>query len=177
MKVVITGHMSGLGLALTKKFTEKQYDVLGYDLLNDKDINNPKVIEEIVKDCTDADIFVNNAIPNQSPLLIDVFNKWIGEDKTIINISSATTYLPNVDLPESMNDYISQKKILDKMVHFYRGKSQLPHIMNIRPGWFESNLVKEFNTKKMNPEDIANLIVMLYDMKDVLKTSDIVLEK
>ena len=177
MKVVITGHMSDVGIALTKKFTEKQYDVLGYDLLNDKDINNPKVIEEIVKDCTDADIFVNNAIPDQSPLLIDVFNKWIGEDKTIINISSATTYLPNVDLPESMNDYISQKKILDKMVHFYRGKSQLPHIMNIRPGWFESNLVKEFNTKKMNPEDIANLIVMLYDMKDVLKTSDIVLEK
>ena len=177
MKVVITGHMNGLGLALTNKFTEKKCNVSGYDLLDGKDINNLKVIEEIVKDCIDADIFVNNAIPNQSLLLTDVFNKWIGKDKTIINISSAITYLPNVNLPESVNDYISQKKMLDEMVHFYRGKSQLPHIMNIRPGWFESNLVKEFNTKKMNPEDIANMIVMLYDMKDVMKTSDIVLEK
>ncbi len=177
MKVVITGHMNGLGLALSNKFAEKGYIVSGYDLLNNKNITRNSIVDQLISDCTDADIFVNNAIPNQSPLLIDVFNKWIGEDKTIINISSATTYLPNVDLPESMNDYISQKKILDKMVHFYRGKSQLPHIMNIRPGWFESNLVKEFNTKKMNPEDIANLIVMLYDMKDVMKTSDIVLEK
>lgn len=177
MKVVITGHMNGLGLELTKKFTNKQYVVSGYDLLNDKDVTDPKIVEEIVTDCMDADIFVNNALPNQSWILHKVFTLWENTERTIINISSAITYLPPSNLPESVNDYISQKKMLDKMVYHYRGKSQLPHIMNIRPCWFESDLVKDFDTKKMNPEDIANLIVMLYDMKDVMKTSDIVLEK
>jgi hypothetical protein len=49
--------------------------------------------------------------------------------------------------------------------------------MNIRPSWIESQLASEFNTKKINPDDIADLISILYDMRYTLKTSDIVLEK
>lgn len=177
MKVVITGHMNGLGLELTKKFVGKHYTVSGYDLLNDKDIIDPKIIEEIVTDCVDADIFVNNANVSQLSLLTKIFNLWIDKEKTIINISSAITYLPNINLPKNLEDYTNQKRTLDKIVNLCRGKSKFPHIMNIRPSWFDSNLVKNFDTKKINPEDIANLIVMLYDMKETIRTSDIVLEK
>lgn len=177
MKVVITGHMNGLGLELTKKFVGKQYTVSGYDLLNDKDVINSKVIEEIVADCVDADVFVNNANANQLSLLTKIFNLWIGKEKTIINISSAITYLPNINLPKNLEDYTNQKRTLDKIVNLCRSKNKFPHIMNIRPSWFDSNLVKDFNATKISPEDIANLIVMLYDMKETIKTSDIVLEK
>jgi hypothetical protein len=121
--------------------------------------------------------FINNAYANQSLLLNKIFKLWGGKNKTIINISSAITYFPSVNLPKSMNAYNSNKKNLDTLVKFLSGSNRLPHIMNIRPSWFESNLVKEFDTRKINPEDIANLIVMLYDMREAVRIVDIVLEK
>jgi NADP-dependent 3-hydroxy acid dehydrogenase YdfG len=177
MKVVITGHMNGLGLTLSTKFAQKGYTISGYDLTNNKDITKEDTINELITDCTDADIFVNNAHANQSFLLTQVFKLWEGKDKTIINVSSAITYLISINLPESLNGYISDKKNLDTTVNLLRAKSDLPHIMNIRPSWFESQLISEFNTKKINPDDIADLISILYDMRYTLKTSDIVLEK
>ena len=177
MKVVITGHMNGLGLALSNKFAEKGYTIAGYDLTNNKDITKEDTVDELITDCTDADIFVNNAQANQSLLLNQVFKLWEGKDKTIINISSAITYLTPFNLPESLNAYISDKKNLDTTVKFLRVKGDSPHIMNIRPSWIESQLVSGFNTKKIDPDDIVNLIIMLYDMRHRLKTSDIVLEK
>jgi NADP-dependent 3-hydroxy acid dehydrogenase YdfG len=177
MKVVITGHVNGLGSALSNKFAEKGYTISGYDLTNGKDITKEDIVSELISDCVDADIFVNNAYANQSFLLMQVFKLWEGKDKTIINVSSAITYFPVEHLPKSLNDYISNKKILDTTVKFLRDNNGLPHIMNIRPSWIESQLVSEFNTKKLNPHDIAGLVVMLYDMRYTLKTSDIVLEK
>ena len=177
MKIVITGHMNGLGFSLSNKFAEKGYTISGYDLINGKDITKEDIVNELISDCFDADIFVNNAYANQSVLLNKNFKLWEGKDKTIINISSAITYLPLSNLPESLTNYISNKKNLDILVNLLRGSNSMPHIMNIRPGWFESSLVKEFDTKKINPDDIANLIVMMYDMKDVVKSADIVIEK
>jgi hypothetical protein len=177
MKVVITGHMNGLGLALSNKFAEKDYKVCGYDLLNNKDITKKDTVNQLLVDCADADIFINNAYANQYSLLNEVFKLWLGKQKTIINISSAITHLQLINLPESLNEYISNKKLLDRMVDFNRGKSNTPYIMNIRPSWFDSQLVKDFDVEKINPDDIANLIVMLYDMQDVVKIADIVIEK
>ena len=177
MKVVITGHMNGLGLVLSNKFVQKGYTISGYDLKNDKDVIKEDTINELITDCTDADIFVNNAHANQSFLLTQVFKLWEGMDKTIINISSAITYITPRNLPESLNEYISDKKNLDTTVKLLRMKSELPHIMNIRPSWIETQLVSGFNTKKINPDDIANLIVMLYNMRYAVKILDIVLEK
>jgi short-subunit dehydrogenase len=109
MKVVITGHMNGLGLALSNKFAQKDYTISGYDLTNNKDITKEHTVTELITDCTDADIFVNNAHANQSLLLNRVFKLWEGKDKTVINISSAVTYLTPLNLPESLNEYISDK--------------------------------------------------------------------
>lgn len=177
MKIVITGHLNGLGFSLSNKFAEKGYTISGYDLINGKDITKEDIVNELISDCIDADIFINNAYANQSLLLNKIFKLWEGKNKTIINISSAITYFPSVNLPESLNAYNSNKKNLDTLVKFLSGRNRLPHIMNIRPSWFESNLVKEFDTKKINPEDIANLIVMLYDMREAVRIVDIVLEK
>ena len=177
MKIVITGYLNGLGLALSNKFTEKGYTIAGYDLINGKDITKEDVVSELISDCIDADIFINNAYANQSLLLNKIFKLWEGKDKTIINVSSAITYFSVEHLPKSFNDYISNKKILDNLVFLYRKKSSLPHIMNVRPSWFDSQLAKEFDVQKINPDDIANLIVMLYNMRHTVKTLDIVLEK
>ena len=93
MKVVITGHMNGFGLALSNKFVQKGYTISGYDLNNDKDVIKEDTVNELITDCIDADIFVNNAHANQSFLLTQVYKLWEGMDKTIINISSAITYI------------------------------------------------------------------------------------
>ena len=178
MKVVITGHSNGLGKVLAKEFESKGYTVSGYDLSDNKDVKDESVVNDLLLDCKDADIFVNNAYGNQRQLLDKVFNAWLGDNRTIINISSAVTYKTlNPEITPDIKDYFTEKRNLDQWVHLCRRKSSLPKIMNVRPSWFESDLVKRFEVDKMQPADVAELIVSLYEMSNKLQILDIVLEK
>ena len=134
MKVVITGHMNGLGLALSNKFAEKGYIISGYDLLNNKNTTRDGVVNQLIADCVDADIFVNNAYANQSLLLDKIFKFWEGKDKTVINISSAITYSPVEIFSEIFNEYI-----------FFGTKI----FINIRTYIFYLNIFPHFYIKKI----------------------------
>lgn len=178
MKVVITGHSNGLGMVLADQFVAKGYIVSGYDLSNNKDIKEESVVNEILADCTDADIFVNNAFGNQKQLLDKIFNSWLQQDRTIINISSSITYkMLDGKMTPNEKEYFIEKKNLDHWIHLCRRRSSLPRIMNVRPSWFESDFVKRFEVDKMQPADVAALIVSLYEMSNKLQILDIVLEK
>jgi NAD(P)-dependent dehydrogenase (short-subunit alcohol dehydrogenase family) len=172
MKAVITGSASGLGLALSDTFRKVGYTVSGYDLKDNRDIRVKETVNQLLEDCKDADLFVNNALDNQVLLLESVIDLWKDQKKTIINISSAVTYYSrNVDfLPL---DYAKQKTLLDNMIKLHHSQDQLPFIMNIRPSWFASGLVEEFNQEKMQTQDLANMIVSLY-LKPDIRILDIV---
>ena len=175
MKAVITGHVKGLGSAISSILTDRNFHVNGYDILEGSDVNDSKVCEQILQDCKDADIFVNNAPANQCQLLHKVFESWIGQDKTIINVSSAATFLKSTDLPEDITTYVTEKKLLDYLITVKRSQRSLPYIMNVRPGWFHSELAQRFDADKMQPQDIAEIIVTLYDFRSRVKILDIVL--
>jgi hypothetical protein len=177
MKAVITGHVKGLGSAISSILTDRNFHVKGYDISQGSDVNDSDVCEQILQDCKDADIFVNNAPANQCQLLHKVFESWIGQDKTIINVSSAATFLKHTDLPEDITAYTTEKKLLDYLITVKRSQHSLPYVMNVRPSWFHSELVQRFDADKMQPQDIAEVIVALYDFRSRIKILDIVLSK
>jgi len=171
MKVVITGSASGLGLALSDTFRKIGYSVTGYDIKDNQDVRVKETVDQLLEDCKDADVFVNNVFDNQIFLLQSVIHAWKDQEKTIINISSATTYFADADfLPQ---EYTEQKTTLDSMIKLHHSQDQLPFIMNIRPSWFKSDMGKDFDQNRMQTQDLANMIVSLY-LKPDIRTLDIV---
>ena len=159
MKIVITGTANGIGKALSEKFKSCQWDVAEYDILNGNDITTPPAINRLMNDCHDADVFINNTLPNQTVLLEKVYNLWYGVPKTIVNISSAVTYLyePH-NYEDQFKNYYEQKYELNKKALQLQTKSILPHILNIRPSWVDTYGARMHNGFKIKPKDLAELV-------------------
>ena len=87
MKIAITGHTSGIGLALTKQCN----NWIGFSRSNGYDINDPSPIVEktLEKKC---DVFINNAHDKfaQVDLLYALWKEWKDEEKQIVCISSVS---------------------------------------------------------------------------------------
>jgi NADP-dependent 3-hydroxy acid dehydrogenase YdfG len=152
MKIIITGHTRGIGAAIKKYFEDKGHTVIGFSKSTGYDISNPIVREKIANLSADADIFVNNAFndidDSQSSLLKKIFNKWQGQDKKIINIS--TRYTQSTDL------YSIKKKRLDEFCN--ENIYQQPKIINIKPGLVDTDRAKNINQPKMDANEIVKIL-------------------
>jgi len=175
MKIVITGSASGIGKALLEKFKQHEHTVIGYDIVDGNDITHPIIINRLVQDCNDADIFINNALPNQSILLEMIHDLWKNKHKIIVNLSSAVTYMygPN-NYPEGFADYYEYKHMLNQKTKELQRKALSPQILNVRPGWVDTPGSKTFKGIKMKPESLANLIYTLVEKPEVYQIVDIV---
>jgi hypothetical protein len=176
MKVVITGHGSGIGKVLKNKFDEQGFSVSGYDIFDGKDVTKKDIVDEIILDCSDAEVFVNNAFPNQSYILNRVHEAWRHQNKTIINMSSSIVNILNgYVLPPNLLEYYKEKQELERQVKLNRGYSSLPYIMNVRPSWFQGrrSYWAGRTHKLIDLESMADLIMSLYGISDKLKVLDI----
>lgn len=90
MKYAITGHTSGIGLAI---FNKLQPDILGFSRSNGYDITKPNDRFRIVDQVADCDVFINNAYNSfcQTELFIEWFKRYHWTNKTVINIGSDIT--------------------------------------------------------------------------------------
>ena len=157
MKIIITGSANGIGKALVEKFKDER--VIGYDIVDGNDVTNPAVVNRLLHECEDADIFINNAKPNQVVLLDKIFKLWKHKPKTIVNISSACTYLYTEDnYPNYFENYFLAKQDLNNAVRSYQNQALLPHILNIRPSWVDTDGSSHYHGFKMKPSDLANMI-------------------
>jgi hypothetical protein len=115
MKYVITGHTSGIGKAIF----ESCKDAIGFSKSQGFDITSATDRKQIIKQCHDCDVFINNAHDSfgQTYMLLDLFHSWQNTNKTIINVGSVvaeeTTILKNY---EHLLEYQIQKKSL-KVLH------------------------------------------------------------
>jgi len=152
MKVIITGHTRGIGAAIKKYFEDKGHIVVGFSKSTGFDISNPIIRERIANLSMDADIFVNNAFndidDSQNSLLKKIFNKWQGQDKKIINIS--TRYTQGTDL------YSIKKKRLDEFCN--ENIYQQPKIINIKPGLVDTDRVKNIKQPKMDTNEVIKVL-------------------
>lgn len=148
MKIVITGHKRGIGRAIAEYFISKKHDVVGFSKSDGYDISNSFDRDFILLECKTADIFVNNAHANddsQNKLLLDVLSNP-GQITLIINISSNA---------KPKNRYGILKKESNDLCHSYKGPV---HILNLRPGYVDTDRVRHVTHKKMTLENLINIL-------------------
>lgn len=175
MKVIITGSASGIGKHIFENFANNGHNCNGYDILDGKNLSESFVEEEIILDSCDADIFVNCApFPGQTNLLKKIHSLWHNQNKVIVNLSSAVTYFySDTNYPENFADYYELKKEQNDYIKNLMG-DRLPYIMNVRPGWVNTQLASNFEGFKISPMDLAEMVYYFITNKEKYQVLDIV---
>ena len=151
MKIIVTGHKRGIGRSIFQYFDKPFNEVIGFSLSDGYDISNISNRIDIINECIDADIFVNNAYNNddsQLMLLQEIFKLWKGLDKVIINISSRHT--------NSNGQYSRNKKKIDEYCE--KNVYNLPKIINLKPGLVDTDRVKNIKNIKMTTQDVIDIL-------------------
>jgi nucleoside-diphosphate-sugar epimerase len=135
MKIAVTGHTAGIGLALTEEYLLGGYEVVGLSRREGNNIRNtPKICDQIEP----CDVFVNNAQAGyaQTELLFEMARRWANTKKHIIVISTMMTQDPISVLPGlDMLAYHQQKITLEEMVKQLRHQHLGIAITIVRPGY------------------------------------------
>lgn len=162
LKVGITGHTQGLGAAFAEYFKEEE--VHGFSRRNGWDLYNESSCNALIQNMKNFDIFINNAPIGkyQEYLFEGVLSNWLGQDKTIINVSSiAADITPGMmtvweehlrpeaedkvgagrtgeELIQYVREYVKSKRRLDKLTNVRTLEVGLqhenkPHILNLKP--------------------------------------------
>jgi short-subunit dehydrogenase involved in D-alanine esterification of teichoic acids len=174
-KVIITGHTKGIGKCLYEVFLDNGYDVIGFSRSNGHDISNPTTRELIIDQSSEADIFINNAYSPwaQLDLLRRVNEAWSGKDRVIVNLNSKTRLIPNP--PDFLKEYAKDKQQQHDYVisQHYQG---LPQIINVTTGLVDTDMAKVFDSKKINPIDLAEFVFQIIKLRDLIAVQDILLD-
>lgn len=90
MKVIITGHKSGIGKAIADLLKQRGYEIIGFDLQDGFNIAEPSNLNSIVQQFNEADVFINNAYhpTAQTALLRKAIRAWQNSEKIIVHIGS-----------------------------------------------------------------------------------------
>ena len=162
MKIAITGHTSGIGLALTKQCN----NWIGFSRSNGYDINNPK--PWFHRQAMRCDVFVNNAHDRyaQVDLLYKVWEEWKDQNKQIVCISSVS---PDVT-KNKMWTYSTEKCALNHACEQLQNSKGKCRIINIKPGYIDTPRVAGTDEYKMDPNYIAKLILWSIRQPEYLMT-------
>jgi nucleoside-diphosphate-sugar epimerase len=153
-KIVITGHTSGIGLALYNYFKDN-YNCIGCSLSTGYDISNPEAREKIVKLTEDCAVFINNAysdvfVDSQLDLLKSVYDSWTDKNKILINISSRITEFDNLNDPW-LERYAEAKLRQDQ---YCRGKT----IVNLKLGAIDTPRIQLMDVEKLKTADVVKVV-------------------
>ena len=159
MRIAITGHTQGLGLACANLYVDLGHTVVGLSRSNGYDIGNTSAIIDAIKDC---DVFINNAYSNNSQtiLLNKLFALWKDTNKIIINIGSASTVYPRLE--ENQDNaawpYREHKQELEKTFRVLSKTTHQCRMQLISPGALDTNMIAHINCPKMATQDAARII-------------------
>lgn len=153
MKIAITGHTEGIGLAL-KEYYEKEHIVVGFSRTNGYNIENYK---KIVQESLDCDIFINNAYYEnyQTLLLEELYGYWQDQNKIIVNIGSVQTEFYDKDY---QSEYFKNKLNLKNIFKKFTLNKKKCRLIMIYPGATDTNFIKNANCLKINPNKLAEII-------------------
>lgn len=162
MKIAITGYSSGIGKAIHDGFAEQGHEIVGYDLYTKHNVSTEHNVRMLAEDAIDCDMIVINAYCgfSQTILLYEMFALWTNQDKTIVVVSSRSTDLVDKPIEQCPNNYVVHKASLDLAVNQLRNiPVSGPRIINLRPGWVDTPLVKHVSSvAKMDPADVFEIL-------------------
>lgn len=132
MKIAVTGHSAGIGRAFARTYEAHGHEVIGLSRRNGYNIRSLLKVAAMIEPC---DLFINNAQVGfaQTELLWEVWRRWQGQDKIIVNISTqmvSMQYAPKIEWDE----YLIQKKTLELAQETMMYRSELPRLILERPG-------------------------------------------
>ncbi len=160
MKIAITGHSQGIGLAIANQLIH--HDIIGLSRTNGYDIANISQIIDAVRDC---DVFINNAYCDycQTKLLSALYLEWQDLNKIIINIGSAITVYPRTEV--ALNDqpwpYREHKISLEKEFRKLAWQGTNCRLALINPGATDTNMMQAHICIKLNPIEIAKAVELV----------------
>lgn len=132
LKIALTGHTKGLGQSLFERLKNFYPQVTGFARSNGFDIKNPLQRKLIIKAVQDHDVFVNlvHNYYHQSDLLFELHRSWQGQNKIIINVSSAVVKNDEWALNDyAMMEYKVQKMNLENLSIHLTKMNLLPKII------------------------------------------------
>jgi NAD(P)-dependent dehydrogenase (short-subunit alcohol dehydrogenase family) len=176
-KIAITGHTKGIGLALTERLDQDNYEVRGYSKSNGFNILRPNgVIKDIID--WDADVFVNNAYAPeaQSRLLYKIYEQWVDKPKLIINMGATSSDSINnfaqLGYNPDWTPYVSDKARLDwaSLQLSNQFKPGMCRVTMIKPGFVDTDstawlkgLVEDY---MMTADSVAEMIEWVIELGD-----------
>lgn len=141
MKVAITGGTAGIGLALMSIFETNGHEVIPLSRRNGYNIRSLPKVAGVIEPC---DMFINNAQVGfaQTELLFEIWRRWEGQQKTIVNIS---TQMTDIIVPpkREWDEYIIQKKALELAEELLTERNVWPRQIMVRPGNVATQLGQE----------------------------------
>jgi hypothetical protein len=189
-KIVITGHATGLGASIARRFELDGYTVSGWDMAENPEHNlmSDSVLAAVAKDCEDAMYFINNAQPRQVDYLEAVHELWLGQmDRVIINIGSCSTYFQTyAQFTEQYHDqkelhtYYKRKALLDQAQKDLYERQRLrqqegPLMIMSRPCWMDTSIHKERAVRKLDTEEVTDMIFQVLSQLSVFVITDFVI--
>lgn len=165
MRISITGYRNGLGKALYDRLKD-HHEVKGWDILDGWDINDQTTRDAIIDDLDNQDCFVNcaHSFRSQTLLLEKSIEKWQGQEKIIINISSAMSIIDVSVVYNNMSDdslyYFIDKQMQNRIHGMQLGSSNL-RIQNVLIDWFDTDYARSKGIigVKLSPDDVAEQII------------------
>jgi hypothetical protein len=169
MRIALTGHSKGIGAEISHQLELLGHTVVGFSRSNGWDITNQETRQELVAEIEhgDYDCFINNAYPHkfyqhmegfaQVELLNEVWLKWEKQDKVIVVLGSylAESTVKNYYYPLGVH-----KRALNDTCLQLRNTRALPHIINVKPNYVDTQLTKHLpNVDKMSTIDVAEMVV------------------
>jgi NAD(P)-dependent dehydrogenase (short-subunit alcohol dehydrogenase family) len=173
MKIAITGHTAGIGLALTNLYSSLGHEVLGFSRTTGYNIAVPADRTRIITDSQDCDIFYNNAHDwygdnfAEVALFDELWHAWQGQRRIIVNISSLL--VAEQRRPKSGMLYRSGKVALEDLSKFLQVESAWPQITVIRCPLVKTRFTSEANKilpNIMSAEKFAELVHQAVSIKD-----------
>lgn len=162
MKIAITGHTQGIGLALKDLYQQQGHQVVGFSRSNGYDISDATARKKIIEQSSDCDIFFNNAHCDfsQCDLLFELWQDWQNKKKHIVNISTGYT-TQWIRWPDQIKDikYVSAKTALEQSTHWLNNQSAWPAVHIASPCITDTPRVAHHTyPHKVPPADFAKYV-------------------
>jgi hypothetical protein len=175
MKIGITGHGAGLGQELYN-ILSVDHEVHGFSLENGYDIGSTESLLGILNQVQNFDCVINNAYHphGQYNFLVELCDRWHGQDKVIVNIGSKVGWLDTEKDIDILYDIFGPPLVdVDKYVQtktqqqrFIKARdTDLPKIIHIMPGLIDTDFVQELIYEdKMNKKSVAEVVVNMLNL-------------